>query len=206
MTASLADRCTLDPVAIDDLINPSFPWQLASSCHMNIGNFAGDGSDRPDRGLVRAQRRICAACPVARFCAVDALKQIYDGRPLHGMWAGVNGTSNKDKNRRDLAAIAGLPDDHYLVVKTTHNQRRRQEVLQLHRRRWGVSEIAKALDIHRATVERILAKTGHSAAPQKPCTSCATTDPPSPPVTAAPQQHRPRHSEHQPNPRQRGAQ
>ncbi|WP_042377222.1 WhiB family transcriptional regulator [Gordonia alkanivorans] len=154
---------------IEELVNPANQWWLAASCRTHRNGF-----DRTATGLKRSeQQRICAGCPVRRYCAVDALKQLYETGSLYGIWAGVSGASKPDRVRQALATVAGLPEDHHLVAKTTRYQRRERAVLGLHLRRWKASEIATFVGANRTTVDRALARTGHHS-DTKQCASCAS--------------------------------
>jgi hypothetical protein len=171
VTASLDVDQPTTPVDIDGLLNPGYHWQDAGHCHSNVGDFDGDDVGA---GTSDVKRRICQGCPVRTLCAVDALKQLYDGRIICGTWGGVNCNANSIRVRRNLAAVAGLPDGHYLTRKVHAAERRRREALDLHQKGWTVTEIAQALSLHQVSITRILTRCGHRHDHTGACAGCAS--------------------------------
>lgn len=167
-----ASNC--DAAAVDDIVNPAWPWFRDARCSNSDLEFDPKVA-RGQRLAVVAHDQIetCAFCPVVRYCAVEALKHLYEHGRVSGVWAGIaiGHMSRMDDVRTTLAAIAGLPADHYLARKMSYVERRRREVLIAHLRGRQADEIVKALETSASTVTRDLRAHGHEKDPAT-CPQC----------------------------------
>lgn len=105
-------------------------------------------------------RQHCTGCPVQKWCALEALKQINTFGSLDGVWAGQASSLTMklaafNQLLQTLGAVAELPDTHYLVLPD-RLARRRAHISTLVTAGYTATEIARHLGLSAVTVERDL--------------------------------------------------
>lgn len=144
----------------DTPIEPT-DWRSQGHCTRSVLEFI------PTVGLggrvsttTAAQREQCTGCPVQAWCALSALKQVSEFGTLDGVWAGHAASLTMSLTALNallasLGRMAGLPDDHYLVLPD-QQARRRAHAAALSAAGHSVEAIARLLDRNLVTIKRDL--------------------------------------------------
>ncbi|WP_347956236.1 WhiB family transcriptional regulator [Gordonia aichiensis] len=161
MTVAYAPTVSSRSGSYPDLPSEPIGWRDEGHCTRSALEFNPaievGGRVQPTTAQQRAQ---CVGCPVARWCALDALKRAAEYGSIDGVWAGQAGTVTMRGEAfntliANLGRIAGLPDDHYLL-RTNRIDRRRAHIGTLYECGVNPEQIANRLNLSVVTVERDL--------------------------------------------------
>lgn len=144
-------------------------WRAEGNCARSVLEFIPTVEIGGRVGTVtHPQRQRCTGCPVQRWCALSALKQVSELGTLDGVWAGEAASLTMrlpafQNLLTKLGEIAGLDPDHYLL-NAGRVERRRAHIAALSDTGYRTDEIARMLELCEGTVIRDLDQASHAHA------------------------------------------